>query len=173
MNDGRDEFMGWVQPHWEVMARVAKRFAPPSESDDVLQEALLAAWRYRHTFDQQKGTARAWLLKITAREAQRLVGAAGNRTQFATGLPSTAQPAAVKTHDELDQAIDELDARLRDVVWLHYYCDLSVKATADELDRPVGTVKAQLSEARRSLLTKLSAPVARLSTPVIETKEIR
>ena len=31
-----------------VVTRVARRFAPRGEAEDVTQEACMAAWRYRH-----------------------------------------------------------------------------------------------------------------------------
>ena len=43
----RDAFGAWVDPHWATMAHLARRLAPPGEWEDVLQEALGAAWRKR------------------------------------------------------------------------------------------------------------------------------
>lgn len=45
-------------------------------------------------------------------------------------------------------AVEGLPRRLRDVVLLHYFADLPVDAVAAAVDRPSGTVKRQLSEAR-------------------------
>jgi DNA-directed RNA polymerase specialized sigma24 family protein len=39
--------------------------------DDVSQEALSATWRKRAQFDQQRGTARNWLLAIVADQARK------------------------------------------------------------------------------------------------------
>jgi len=52
-------------------------------------------------------------------------------------------------------AIARLPRRLRDVVLLHYYADLSVSDVAEAVQRPTGTVKRQLSEARQLLAASL------------------
>lgn len=56
---------------------------------------------------------------------------------------------------DLRQVVDALPRRYRQIVLLHYYADLPLPAIATALDRPVGTVKRQLSEARALLATAL------------------
>lgn len=48
-------------------------------------------------------------------------------------------------------AVERLPKRLREVVLLHYFADCSVEDLAGVLERPVGTVKRQLHEARQLL----------------------
>lgn len=52
-------------------------------------------------------------------------------------------------------AVQALPERLRPVVLLHYYADLSIADIAIALDRPDGSIKRQLSEARALLATEL------------------
>lgn len=54
-------------------------------------------------------------------------------------------------------AVERLPRRLRDVVLLHYYADLSVMDVAEAMQRPAGTIKRQLSEARHVLAAHLDA----------------
>jgi RNA polymerase sigma-70 factor (ECF subfamily) len=49
-----------------------------------------------------------------------------------------------------------LPERLRDVVLLHYFADLTVEDVATAVNRPAGSVKRQLSEARAALATALA-----------------
>lgn len=51
----------------------------------------------------------------------------------------------------LRAAVDAMPTRLRDVLLLHYYADLSVADVAAATGRPTGTVKRQLHEARALL----------------------
>ena len=53
------------------------------------------------------------------------------------------------------RAVESLPERLRPVVLLHYYADLPVADVALALNRPEGTVKRQLSEARNVLASQL------------------
>jgi RNA polymerase sigma-70 factor (ECF subfamily) len=52
-------------------------------------------------------------------------------------------------------AVRRLPLAQREVVLLHYYADLPVEAVAHVLQRPVGTVKRRLFDARRTLATAL------------------
>lgn len=63
--------------------------------------------------------------------------------------PDQAAAVAVRT------AVSTLPQRLRPVVLLHYYADLTVEDVAAATRRPVGTVKRQLSEARTLLANQL------------------
>jgi RNA polymerase sigma factor (sigma-70 family) len=58
----------------------------------------------------------------------------------------------------LRAAVDAMPPKLRDVLLLHYYADLSVADVAAAVGRPPGTVKRQLSEARALLGGLLGAP---------------
>lgn len=55
----------------------------------------------------------------------------------------------------LRDAVSALPRRLREVVLLHYFADLSVADVAAAVGRPTGTVKRQLSEARMCLARAL------------------
>ena len=65
--------------------------------------------------------------------------------------------AVVDPTSEVDMraVVNALPRRYREIVLLHYYADLSLPTIATALDRPVGTVKRQLSEARALLATAL------------------
>lgn len=59
-------------------------------------------------------------------------------------LPLPSHEAAVTVR----VAVEQLPKKLRDVVLLHYWSDLTVADVAAAVGRPAGTVKRQLSEAR-------------------------
>ena len=63
--------------------------------------------------------------------------------------PDHAAAVAVRT------AVSALPQRLRPVVLLHYYADLTVEDVATATRRPVGSIKRQLSEARALLAPQL------------------
>jgi DNA-directed RNA polymerase specialized sigma24 family protein len=53
------DFADWVAQHLTSMQLVAGRLAAGAQ-DDVLQDALVRAWKRRATFDPGKGSALAW-----------------------------------------------------------------------------------------------------------------
>jgi RNA polymerase sigma-70 factor (ECF subfamily) len=80
------------------------------------------------------------------------------RQQAQTAAAPLHEPAVASSPDDglaVRLAVERLPRRLRDVVLLHYYADLSVADVAEAVQRPAGTVKRQLSEARRLLAERL------------------
>lgn len=132
------------------MAWLARRSVAESDWEDVLQEALSAAWRKRGQFDPARGTARNWLLAIVAdqsvknRRRPRPVLVADPAERPAPGADSTEQV-------DLDAALAKLTQRQRLAVSLHYYLALPVTDVAQVLDCSEGTAKSTLFDARRRL----------------------
>lgn len=158
-------FTAWVRPHWPAMARLAARYS--ADADDILQDALVAAWRKRGQFDPARGTARTWLLTITAdqrskawRRAVRTLSRpwadpeAGRTPAEFPGGVNSGNPAS-ELHLDLRRAIGRLPARQALAVDLHYYLGLGVSDVAAVMGCPEGTVKSYLSRARARLRTQL------------------
>jgi RNA polymerase sigma factor (sigma-70 family) len=125
-------FCAWIEPHWRTMRRVAWRLAASGESEDVLQNALLAAWRYRHRFDPSRGTAAAWLTSITVNEARR--SHRGRHHWLLVPLTDTIDEPEHPPSVDLQRAIARLPPRQALAVHLHYYADLSLRDTAAAMD---------------------------------------
>lgn len=152
MTDPQD-FSSWVAPHLPVMSRVAARWVPPADRDDVVQEALSRAWRKRSSYDASRGTPAAWLCAIVAGEARRARRTFGRATAAVPGPP----PVAGQTERDIDleRAVGALPRRQREAVDLYYFVGLSVAETAVVMDCTEGTVKSTLSDARSRLRAAL------------------
>lgn len=61
----------------------------------------------------------------------------------------------------VQQLLDRLDERYRRMIELRYYEDLSYEEIAQQLDIPIGTVKARLFRAKESLYILLQMPHAK------------
>lgn len=144
--DTEGEFAGWVEPHLGAMAHLAARLAGSADRDDVVQEALVRAWRRRTTYDRTRGTPRSWLLAIVADQARRL----GRRRM---PHPLDPPPPRRPPDDDLDleAAIQRLPGRQRLAITLFYFVDLPVAEVALVMGCSVGTVKATLAQARGRL----------------------
>ena len=146
------DFADWVRPHLLAMTRLAARLAGDAAADDVVQEALVRAWRRRATYDESRGTASAWLLAITADRAHR------HRSRHRSGSELVDAAAAGEDIDrriDLESALDRLPRQLRLVVELHYFLALGVAETAAVLGIAPGTVKSHLYDARAHLRRSL------------------
>jgi RNA polymerase sigma-70 factor (ECF subfamily) len=150
-----EEFTAELDRIMPVVTRVARRFAPPGDAEDVIQEACLAAWRYRHRFDPEQGSFQTWILKILLNESYKsvarsrrrrlLLGRLTDRSHFLTQAPSGDGDR------QLESLISRLPRRQREVVGLYYFVDLPVQQVAALLGVSSGTVKSTLADARRSL----------------------
>jgi RNA polymerase sigma-70 factor, ECF subfamily len=158
------------------------------DAEDVVQEAYLRAFQYSGGF--RGGDARAWLLTIVRNAAYawlRKMRAYRPVAQFdeeihTSGL-GTSNPEEVLLQNAdarlVEQALNELPIRFREVLVLRELEDLSYKEIADVMGVPMGTVMSTLSRARlrfrnaagdlvkAQLLSESDAPQPRsVSTPV-------
>jgi RNA polymerase sigma-70 factor (ECF subfamily) len=79
------------------------------------------------------------------------------RERAAVATLGAALPDGRPAHDPwLQDLVQRLPMRLREVVLLHYYADLPIDQVAGAIHRPVGTVKRRLHEARAALAAAAS-----------------
>ncbi len=154
-------FASWVGPHVGRMGLLAVRLAPWADRDDLVQEALLRAWRSRSSFDPQRGEPGAWLLAILANVVRREGGRRG-RTPAMVAVPDelpAAHPGGVglEAAIDLERAVAALPARQRTAVDCFYFAGLNVAETAAVMGCSDGTVKSTLSLARARLRLLMEA----------------
>lgn len=140
------DFTSWVEPHLPVLRRYAARLVPTADADDVVQEALVRAWRRWSTYDDQRGAPLPWLLAIVADRARRH----RRRASRPAALADVATPPAPSDLD-LERAVARLSERQRRAVDLYYFADLDVATVAEVMGCAEGTVRATLHQARARL----------------------
>ena len=150
------DFREWVAPHLLAMGRLATRLTSAADSDDVVQEALVRAWRKRDSYDESRGSVQSWLLAIVADRCRR------HRTRHWRHESSELIEAAAAPSSDVDRSVDieraigRLSQRQRLAVELHYYVGLSVAEVAAVMRCSDGTVKSTLSDARKRLQPQLT-----------------
>ena len=141
-------FDAWVAPHRPVLLGVAAREVGGADAEDVVQDAVLRAWQKRHTFDERRGSPRAWLLAIVLDRCRR------HRVRRRLDVAQlSAAPADwdVDVRLDVEALVQSLPRRQRQVVTLHYLADLAVEEIAAVLGLSESSVKTHLSKGRRSL----------------------
>ena len=126
-----------------------------SEAQDCVQEAFVRAWDKRRTLDADQAPE-AWVRTV----AYRLAVSRWRKARRAFQPPDRAnlpqQPAEPDvTRVAIFRALQKLPADQRRALVLYHLCDLSVNDIADEVNAPVGTVKARLSRGRAALASLL------------------
>ena len=152
--DSSDGFAAWVRPHLAVLRALADRQVGPSSGSDVVQEALLRAWRRRSTFSPERGTPRAWLVGILLDQARRHRLRSLRRPD---PLPLAERTASATERIDVERAVARLPRRQRQVVTLHYLADLSVSEVAAVLGIGESSVKTHLGAARSALRALLES----------------
>lgn len=145
------EFGDWVRPHWDAMHRLARRLCGSDISDDVVQEALSAAWRKREQYRADRGSARSWLLAIVADQAYKHHRRKRPLIELVTDVPDRDVSADWPPGLDVSAAIRQLTRRQQLAVTLHYYLGLPVSDSAEVMGCSAGTVKSTLSDARQRL----------------------
>ncbi|HEX2895758.1 MAG TPA: sigma-70 family RNA polymerase sigma factor [Marmoricola sp.] len=143
------DFAAWVEPHLPAMTRFAGRLVAGADRDDLVQDALVRAWRRWPTYDAGRGAPLPWLLAIVADQGRR-----GRLRSRPATVPLPAHDGAVQLTPadlDLERAIAALPPRQRTAVDLYYFVDLDVATVAAVMGCAPGTVKATLSQARARL----------------------
>lgn len=147
-----------------------------ADAEDLVQEAALRAFRFRHTF--QKGTSfKAWFYRIVVNHfytnTRRKRGTMTSldelsdaheiflfsRSAAAGLLRPDADPAAGAVarmaEDDVARALAALPDEFRTVCTLYFMDDLTYQEIADILGVPIGTVRSRLHRGRHMLQKKL------------------
>jgi RNA polymerase sigma-70 factor, ECF subfamily len=127
-------------------------------AEDLVQETFLRLWRSASRFDPGRATVRTFLFTIARRAAVDLwrrrdkVEAAGHDTE---PLVDDEAFEALLVSLDVREALDELSAKHREVLELHYRGDLTQQQISERLDVPLGTVKTRTYHGLRALKRKL------------------
>src|SRR5918994_51965 len=161
-----DAFQHWVVPEIDVMLRVANSLTrDPGEAEDLVQDALLRAYRAIEGFDGRY--PRAWLLTIVRnthlnRVRKRPPELLDDPDEDIDRLSRHRTASTVEedvvggTLDAvIDAALRELPAKHRQVLELVDMDGLNYQEAAQVLGVPVGTVMSRLHRARKSMKHRL------------------
>lgn len=156
-------------PHLDSAANLARwLLRNRADSDDVVQEAMLRAYRFFDRF--RGGNARAWLLQIVRNTCYTWLEK--NRpselmTEFDEEVHQrpAASPETLATQaDERQQlmvALESLSRRSREVLVLRELEGCSYKEIGEITGIPIGTVMSTLSRARARLQRTLTGAAAK------------
>ena len=163
----RDEFKALTYPHMNLLYSMAMRYCGNTfDAEDIVQETYLTAFDKFHQL-REKDKCKPWLLKILRNNFLKTC----QKNKLWQKLPETdytdhlktwmvqtdAESSLVRASDEVtvQQAIDRLPVKYREILALYYMDDLLYKDIADVLDIPIGTVMSRLTRAREGLKTLL------------------
>ncbi|MCI2239809.1 ECF RNA polymerase sigma factor SigK [Paenibacillus sp. TRM 82003] len=139
-----------------VHGTVLRVLRDPAQSEEVVQEVFLEAWRTAARFDPGRGSARGWVVTMAHRRAVDRVRSsqAGSSREERYGVREDAPYDSVSEevevlleHEDVQRALDVLSPVQRQAVDLAYYGGRTHRQIAEDLDLPLGTVKTRLRDA--------------------------
>ena len=157
MDDRRRRFEAQALPHLDAAYNLARWLSrSPVDADDIVQEAMLRAFRAFDGF--RGGDIKAWLLAIvrncwlSAGKATKRRGHTPLEDQelVAEGDPehSAIQQGAKR---RLDALVAQLPEEFREALILREMEDMSYREIAEITGTPIGTVMSRLARARALL----------------------
>jgi len=138
------------------------------DAEDVVQEALVYAFRNLHRYDPARGSVRTWLYTITisrcrnARRRKWLPTTAlsqllnlGVEPTVPDGHTPEAAAARMGVREALERALATLSPRLREAIALRYGQELTFREMAEVLECPQKTAESRVRVAHESLRAAL------------------
>jgi RNA polymerase sigma-70 factor (ECF subfamily) len=144
-------FSSLVERHWPPLVRFARSIVGDAESEDCVQDALIAAWSKIDTL-RQPGAFGGWLLRIVARRGFRRARGNARWVDLArAGNP--ANPAAARGTGVVDveQVLSRLAPRQRAVMHLTVIEELTDSEIALALGITAASVRSHRRRAREML----------------------
>jgi RNA polymerase sigma-70 factor (ECF subfamily) len=132
-----------------------------ADADDLVQDTLLRAWRFRESFAE--GTnLKAWLFRILRNEFLTRISAARNTVQdvdgaWAASLSCAAEQDLNLRYQELLNGMQRLSHETREALVLTLGAGFTYHEAADACGCPVGTMKSRVNRARRFLVDHIEA----------------
>ena len=145
----RSRFESVVLPHLDAAYALA-RWLTRNDADaaDVVQEALLRAFRYFDTY--REGDAKSWILRIVRRTCYSWL----ERNRPADVVPLEEEDGPDEGVASAPRAVGDteaLPAPLREVIVLRELQELGYREIAEISGVPIGTVMSRLHRARSAL----------------------
>jgi len=140
------------------------------ESEDVLHDCFVEAWKHAGDYDPRRATVKTWLvLRMRSRCLDRLRSAAWSRRESMGDRPDETLSRSTPENQppDLDMTVDanrlrvallSLPEEQRAVIVHAFFDGLSSSEIADELQIPIGTVKSRVRAAMVKLRAALGAP---------------
>lgn len=148
------DFQQIVEKYAPSLYRLAYNFClNQSDAEDVVQDVFLKYLEHTPQYSEEK-QLRAWLMTTTVNKCKDLLRS-GWRRKTTTLEDSYAQTDHIEEVLEVRSAIAKLSPKLRIVVNLFYFEQMSVKQISDMLHLSETAVHSRLHKARKQLKAHL------------------
>lgn len=155
-----------------LIARLARASLDAATADDIVQDVLIAVWRYAAIFTPERGTFRSWVLQIArnrilnevrSRQRRRIEPGAWpdevTVDRLRDGSPGPDEETSrILVQAQVRNAVAQLPPPQREVLDLAFFKDLTHRQVATELGVPLGTAKSRIRSGLKSLRVAFALP---------------
>jgi RNA polymerase sigma-70 factor (ECF subfamily) len=124
------------------------------DAEDAVQSIFLKCMEKDMAF-QSEEHENAWFLTVTRNHCKDVLKAFWRRKVDLGEIPEAA--GAGQEHSDLFLQIRDLPKKYREVLYLYYYEEYSIREMATLLHRKESTIQTQLAAGRKRLRTKLES----------------
>ncbi|KGX83363.1 MULTISPECIES: sigma-70 family RNA polymerase sigma factor [Pontibacillus] len=150
-----------MEKYGDMVLRVAFTYVKEEKlAEDLSQEIFIRCYKSLHNFDN-RSSYKTWLYRITVNYCKdyvrswafrKLIPKSMTKVEYEHNMRSVATEVLEKEEsEELFHKVLRLSVKLREVIILYYYEELTVDEISDVLDVNSNTVKSRLHRARRNL----------------------
>ncbi len=148
-----------------VFGLILKILSDRQEAEEVLGDIYMQIWERSSTYDPSLSKPVSWILMITRSRSIDKVRAGSKRRSLSDPLDNAVadsgdDPEKNSIIDEkrkiIRNALSELDDNQKKAIELAYYFGMSQSEIAEELNKPLGTVKSWIRFGMRRLRDKLT-----------------
>lgn len=130
------------------------------DAEDALQEVFMQVHRSRHTYDPARASLSTWIYRITVNHCTSRRRKSAWRAWIWQRLNFASASYAPSPEEQLGDtavrvATQQLNDKLRTILILRFYNELSYEEIAEILEIPVGTAKSRVNFALATLRQKL------------------
>ncbi|MFD2444861.1 sigma-70 family RNA polymerase sigma factor [Bacillus sp. CGMCC 1.16607] len=159
-----DQLIWLMEEYGDMVMRLAYTYLKEKQlAEDISQEVFISCYKSLDQF-QSRSTYKTWLYRITVNKCKDLLKSWSYKNiQYKDFIFSIIKGRTNSIEDRMEELEDQallfekilaLPIKLREVIILHYYEELSINEMADLLSQNANTVKTRLFRARN--LLKLS-----------------
>ncbi|WP_078431776.1 sigma-70 family RNA polymerase sigma factor [Metabacillus halosaccharovorans] len=149
-----------MEQHGTELTRLAFTYTKNAETaKDIVQNVFIKCYKNLHTF-KGNATIKTWLYSITINQCKDYLRSSYFRRVVPIGMRHTDNPKSSSTEkivlqnntkQQVDECINKLSAKYKDVIYLYYVQELSLKETGAILGLSIDTVKTRLRRAKEKL----------------------
>ncbi len=149
------EYERIVKEHIDTIYRIALSYTKtPADADDVVQQTFMKLLTKPASFKDEEHIKK-WLIRVCVNECNSMFSSFWRRNVGPMEEISEEPVFEEEKHSELYEAIKELPAKSRIVVYLFYYEGYATKEIAEIIHIKEATVRTRLAAARKMLRAKL------------------